>query len=249
MKSYSDRNKKLGQCFLEDQNILKLEAKIANIKNKVVLEIGAGDGRLTSWLLQANPKRLIVVELDPRFVSILKEKFSDKIEVIEGDFLELVPPEVDIVVGNIPYYISSDIVFKLAKLKIEKAILMVQKEFAQKMIANPKEKNYGRLSVTSQIAFDVKLERIVLRHLFKPTPKVDSAIIILKPTGVKINQFQENIIRWLFQHKNKTVRNSLLDSKMFNKNEIEILGEYLKKRPRILTKENCLEIAKILAKV
>lgn len=249
MKSYSERNKKLGQCFLEDQNILSLESKLVDLKDKTVLEIGPGDGRLTNFILQQKPKKLIVVELDPKFVLILKEKFSDKIEIIQGDFLDISLPPVDVVMGNIPYYISSDIVFKLAKSKIKKAILMVQKEFAQKMVAKPKEKNYGRLSVTSQLSFNIKLERIVLRHLFKPTPKVDSAIIILEPTDVKITQFQENVIRWLFQHKNKTVRNSLLDSKLFDKKDIEILGEFLKQRPRNLSKENCLEIAKILAKV
>jgi 16S rRNA (adenine1518-N6/adenine1519-N6)-dimethyltransferase len=249
MKSYSNRNKKLGQCFLEDRNILQLEAKLAGIKDKIVLEIGPGDGRLTSFLLKEKPKKLTVVELDKKFVEILREKFGNKVEIIEGDFLEVEIPDVDIIIGNIPYYISSDIVFKLAKMKIEKAILMVQKEFAQKMVAQPGEKNYGRLSVTSQIAFDISLEKIVLRHLFRPMPKVDSAIIILKPTGVKINQFQENIIRWLFQHKNKTVRNALLDSKMFDKKELEVLGNFLKQRPNRLSKQNCLEIAKILTKV
>ena len=254
MKSYSDRSrrKQLGQCFLEDQNILKLEAKLATPANKTVLEIGAGDGRLTNTLLAEKPKKIIAVELDPKFATLLREKFSkEKVEVIEADFLELepIPPEVDLVVGNIPYYISSDIVFKLAKLKKEKAILMVQREFAEKMVAKPGESNYGRLSVTSQIAFETTLERTVLRHLFRPIPKVDSAIIILKPTGFRISQFQENIIRWLFQHKNKTVRNALMDSKMFNKEELEVLGNVLRQRPKTLTKENCLDIAKKLEKV
>ncbi|MFH1520957.1 MAG: 16S rRNA (adenine(1518)-N(6)/adenine(1519)-N(6))-dimethyltransferase RsmA [Candidatus Micrarchaeota archaeon] len=244
------RKKSIGQCFLEDKNILQLEAKLADVSDKTILEIGPGDGRLTNFLLQQKPKKIIAVELDQRFVSILKEKFNkEKIEIIEADFLEFEIPEVDIIVGNIPYYISSDIVFKLANKKFEKAILMVQKEFAQKMVAKPGDKNYGRLSVTSQLAFDIKLERIVLRHLFRPMPKVDSAIIILRPTGLKLTQFQENIIRWLFQHKNKTVRNALIDSKMFSKNELEKLNNVLKQRPKALSKENCLEIAEILAKV
>ncbi|VVC03846.1 putative ribosomal RNA small subunit methyltransferase A [Candidatus Bilamarchaeum dharawalense] len=250
MKLSSDRNKKLGQCFLEDQNILKLEAKLAQVSGKTILEIGPGDGRLTSCLLAEKPKKIIAVELDPKFAAILREKFSkENVEIVEADFLELEFPGCDIVIGNIPYYISSDIVFKLAKQKIEKAILMVQKEFAEKMVAKSGDGNYGRLSVTSQLAFDIKLERTVLRHLFRPMPIVDSAIIVLRPTGMSLNQKQENVIRWLFQHKNKTVRNALMDSKMFTKEEIEKLGAFLKQRPKALTKEECLEIAKILDKV
>ncbi|NYZ73712.1 ribosomal RNA small subunit methyltransferase A, partial [Candidatus Micrarchaeota archaeon] len=242
----SERRKSLGQCFLEDKNILALEAKLANPNNKSVLEIGAGDGRLTEALLALSPKKIIAVEKDPRFAAILKEKFANEktIEVIERDFLELeFPDDVDVVVGNIPYYISSDIVFALAPLKFERAVLMVQKEFARKMIAKPKDSNYGRLSVTSQLAFNIRLERTVLRHLFKPTPKVDSAIIVLAPTGTKLTQFQENVIRWLFQHKNKTVRNALLDSKMFGKDDLEPLGPFAKRRAKSLSKEECLEIA------
>ena len=243
------RKKSLGQCFLEDKNILALEAKLAQVEGKTVLEIGPGDGRLTDAILQQKPKKLIAVEKDARFATLLKKKFegSRTVEVVEADFLELVPPAFDVAIGNIPYYISSDIVFRLATMRFERAILMVQKEFAQKMAAKPGDKNYGRLSVTSQLAFETKLERTVLRHLFRPMPKVDSAIIILKPTGNALTQFQENIIRYLFQHKNKTVRNALLDSKMFEKDEIEKLGAFAKRRARTLTKEECLEIADILA--
>jgi len=248
MKGHS-RRKSLGQCFLEDKNILALEAKLANPKDKTVLEIGAGDGRLTQALLAEKPKKLIAVEKDPKFISLLRERFAnEKVEIVEADFLEMELPEVDVVVGNIPYYISSDIIFSIKDMKFEKAVLMVQKEFAEKMIAKPGEKNYGRLSVTSQLHFSISLERKVLRHLFRPVPKVDSAIIVLTPIPkVSLTQQQENVIRFLFQHKNKTVRNALLDSKMFEKEELEILGDFLKRRAKTLTKEECLEIARLLA--
>jgi len=239
------KNKKLGQCFLEDRNILNLEAKLAKIKGKTVLEIGAGDGRLTQALLKQSPEKVYVVEKDSRFADLLREKFKD-IEVLEGDFLEINLPKVDVIVGNIPYYISSDIVFKIKTLDVDSALLMVQKEFAEKMVAKPGERNYGRLSVTSQLSFDVKLERIVLRHLFNPSPEVDSAIILLKPTGNKLSQFEENIIRYIFQHKNKTVKNALLDSKMFTKEELAFVEKFAKKRGRNLTKEEVLEIAEKL---
>ena len=189
-----ERKKSLGQCFLEDKNILALEAKLAEPQGKTVLEIGPGDGRLTEAVLALKPRRMIAVEKDSRFASLLKEKFAGRAEIVEGDFLKAEPPACDIVIGNIPYYISSDIVFTIAPLKFERAVLMVQKEFAQKMVAKAGEKNYGRLSVTAQLAFEVKLERIVPRHLFRPVPKVDSAIIILTPTGIRLDKFQEDVI-------------------------------------------------------
>jgi 16S rRNA (adenine1518-N6/adenine1519-N6)-dimethyltransferase len=242
-----ERKKSLGQCFLEDRNILRLEAELAKPEGKVVLEIGAGDGRLTEALLAQKPKKIIAVELDPAFASLLGEKFAGKpVEVLEADVMEAELPPTDVIAGNIPYYVSSGIVFRLAPLKFERAVLMVQKEFAQKMAAKPGDGNYGRLSVTSQLCFHVVLERKVLRHLFRPVPKVDSAIIVLTPTGRSLSPLQENVIRWLFQHKNRTVRNALLSSKMFGDKEIARLGPFLVRRPRTLTKEECLEIARLL---
>lgn len=246
-----ERKKSLGQHFLEDRNILALEAKLANPEHKTVLEIGPGDGRLTDAILARKPKKLIAVEKDARFASHLRQKYAGRpeVEIIGADFLEFGPPAFDIAVGNIPYYISSDIVFRLGGMKFERAVLMVQKEFAQKMAAKPGDRNYGRLSVTSQLAFDIRLERTVLRHLFRPAPEVDSAIIILKPTGLRLTQQQGNVIRWLFSHKNKTVRNALLDSKMFVPSELEALGPLLKRRARTLSKDECLKIAALLLNV
>ena len=241
--------KSLGQNFLIDQNILRKEARLLNPRHKTVLEIGPGDGRLTEKILELEPSRLFAIEKDPRMVEALSEKFMGKnITLIEADVLESELPEVDLVIGNIPYYITSPIIFKIAKQKIERAVLIVQKEFAQKMVAKPGEKNYGRLSVTAQLAFDVELIQIVPRHVFRPIPKVDSAMIVLKPTGKILAQEEENIIRYLFTHKNKTVRNALLDSKMFEKEEVgeERLGKFAKRKVRTLTKEEVLEIAGLL---
>ena len=242
--------KHLGQNFLEDQNILRKEAKLLNPKGKSVLEIGAGDGRLSQKIHDLDPERLYLIEKDEELANILHDKFSaccEKTIVIAGDFLEMELPKVDLIIGNIPYYITSAIIFRIAKEKFERAVLIVQKEFAQKMIAKHGEKNYGRLSVTAQIAFDVELVQIVPRHVFRPIPKVDSALIILRPTGKTLTQLEENVIRWLFSHKNKTVRNALLDSKMFEKKELEVLGKFEKRKVRTLTKEEVLEVASLLS--
>lgn len=242
--------KSLGQCFLTDRNILEKEARIAAVEGKVVLEIGAGDGRLTEALLAQEPKKLIAIEKDERFASVLRERFKHAaeavVDIVMGDFLEMDLPEFDIAVGNIPYYISSGIIFKLAKCRFERAVLMVQKEFAEKMAAKPGDRNYGRLSVTSQLAFSVELVQKVPAHLFSPKPKVDSAIIILIPTGMLLTQFQEDVIRWLFQHRNKTVRNALLDSGKFDKPGLEALGAFASRKVRTLAKEEVLRIAGML---
>lgn len=241
------RRKSLGQCFLEDRNILRLEAELADVQGMDVLEIGAGDGRLTEVLLANAPKSIMVVEKDPRFAQMLRERFAGRpVEVHEGDFLKMRMPEADVIAGNIPYYISSDIIFSITHHGFRRAVLMVQKEFAKRMVAKPGDSNYGRLSVTSQIYYEVTLERTVLRHLFRPVPKVDSAIVVLRPTGAALTQSEENIIRYLFQHKNKSVRNALLDSKMFSKDELEALGGYEGKKVRTLSKDDVLAIARLL---
>jgi 16S rRNA (adenine1518-N6/adenine1519-N6)-dimethyltransferase len=241
--------KSLGQNFLTDQNILRKEARLLDPKGKAVLEIGPGDGRLSERILELMPKRLFLIEKDERMVKILNDKFcgcGEQVIVIAGDVLEAELPEADVVAGNIPYYITSPIIFRLARQKFERAVLIVQKEFAQRMAAKPGDRNYGRLSVTAQLAFDVELVQLVPRHLFRPAPKVDSALIILKPTGRMLTAEEENIIRYLFSHKNKTVRNALLDSKMFGKEELEALGKYEKRKVRTLTKEEVLEISRAM---
>lgn len=245
------RKKSLGQCFMEDKNILRFEVDAAGaIEGKRVLEIGPGDGRLSEIIESKNPEKLYLVEKDSRFAQILREKFAlnKKVEVIEGDFLEIEFPQVDIVFGNIPYYISSEIIFSLKDKKIEKALLMVQKEFAKKMVQKHGEGNYGRLSVTSQIFFKTKILKSVPNHLFRPMPQVDSAIIELIPTNAQLSLEQEDIIRFLYQHKNKTVRNALLDSKKYSKEEIEKIGDYATKRAKTLDKEAVLEICRLLGK-
>jgi len=237
---------RLGQNFLKDKNILIKEVKLAGVKGKTVLEIGAGDGRLTEHILRSRPSKLIAVEKDDEFADLLKEKFGKKVKVVNADFLSYDISKIDVVIGNIPYYITSQILFKIKDIEFKNAVLILQKEFAEKMIAEPNDHNYGRLSVTSQLFFDVKIIQKVSRHLFSPPPKVDSSMIVLKKRKNKVTEFDEEIIRILFQHKNKTVRNALIDSKKFKMEEIEKLGDFLKKRVRTLSKEKCLKISRKL---
>lgn len=237
------KKKYLGQNFLNDHNILRKEVALAEVEGKSVLEIGGGDGRLTEKILDAAPSKLYVVEKDPRFSEILRSRFQNA-EIINQDFLEtdLEKLKPEIIIGNIPYNISSKIIFSIAKYKFHKAVLMVQKEFAEKMCAKPNEHNYGRLSVTSQLFFNVSYIQTIPRHLFSPAPKVDSGLIVLTPTINEISSFTEEIINKLFQHRNKTVKNSLSGM------DLSRAEEYTKRRVRTLSKEECLDISKLLNK-
>ena len=230
-------NKSLGQHFLNSQGILDFEATLANPKGKTVLEIGPGDGRLTEKLLEKEPSSLTVIEKDSRWAEHLRTNFKDKITIIEGDFLEQSPPSAEVIVGNLPYYISSPIIFSLAKLDFKYAVLMLQLEFAKRMVAKPKTREYGRLSVTSQLLFDVKLIKRVKKGSFTPPPKVDSAIILLKRKDFQMDKNLEEFIRIIFQHKNQMIRNAL------HHGGIETESELPKKRARELSKEEITELS------
>ncbi len=229
--------KSLGQNFIKNRDVLKKEANLVSIKDKIVLEIGAGDGRLSEILLSRGPKKLFLVELDGELADILRKKFAEKenVEVFTGDFLKLNPFSVDIIFGNIPYYISSKIIFRLLEWDFKSAVLIVQKEFGEKMAAKPGDSNYGRLSVTSQICFEVKKGFVVFKENFFPKPKVDSIAIVLKKKR-KLTEWEERLIRELYAHKNKTVENAL------KKIPAEIPESLRKKRPRHMSIEAVLSI-------
>ena len=227
--------KSFGQNFLHNQSILSFISNDLE-QGETALEIGGGTGNLTSKLLERHPKRLFVIELENEAFRTLEQKFSGykNVELFKGDFLKLGPFKVDKIFGNVPYYISSDIVFRLKDWDFKKAYLMLQKEFAEKMVAHPRESNYGRLSVTSQLSFKMKLLKIVKKTSFYPIPKVDSAIIELQNIGFSMNKEQEDLIRKMFSIKNRKLRHSLGD--MLKGNPLE------NKRPRELTLDEVKEI-------
>ncbi|MDD2655093.1 MAG: 16S rRNA (adenine(1518)-N(6)/adenine(1519)-N(6))-dimethyltransferase RsmA [Syntrophales bacterium] len=229
------KSKRLGQHFLNSPHLLEFEADAAKIEGKDVIEIGGGDGRLTEKLLEKNPKRLTVIEKDSRWAHFLRERFGNKINLIEGDFLES-GEDADVIVGNIPYYISSPIIFSIAKKKCKRSLLMVQLEFAERMVAKPKSSKYGRLSVTSQLLFHVKLLKKVSKGAFSPPPEVDSAIMLLEKKADSIDPWVEKIIMALFQHKNQMLSKALSHAGIIAKN-------LPRKRARELSPEEIVDIA------
>ncbi|MEW5996884.1 MAG: 16S rRNA (adenine(1518)-N(6)/adenine(1519)-N(6))-dimethyltransferase RsmA [Candidatus Micrarchaeota archaeon] len=230
------KSRRLGQHFLSSPQILEFEAEAAGVEGKTVVEIGGGDGRLTEKLLAKSPKKLTVVEKDSRWADFLGHKFGDRIEVLQKDFLDT-ELDAEIFVGNIPYYISSPIIFHIAKRDFLRALLMVQEEFAERMAAKPHTKEYGRLSVTSQLLFRIKLLKKVKRGAFSPPPEVDSAIILLEKRTSSLDPWTEKIILALFQHKNQMVSNALRHAGIAPKAWLP------KKRPREMGPEEIVKLA------
>ncbi|USS40593.1 16S rRNA (adenine(1518)-N(6)/adenine(1519)-N(6))-dimethyltransferase RsmA [Thermococcus aggregans] len=207
-------NSDLGQNFLIVEDVIKREVERAEIKETdTVLEIGPGLGVLTDELAKRAGK-VYAIEKDSRMVEILKREYDwSNVEIIEGDALKIEFPEFNKIVSNLPYQISSPITFKILKHDFERAVLIYQLEFAQRMVAKPGNKNYSRLSVMVQAKANVELVERIGRGAFYPKPKVDSAVIVMEPKSkdeqIKLN---ENLVKALFQHRRKLASKALKDS-------------------------------------
>ena len=207
-------NSDLGQNFLIVDDIIEREVRRAEIKvNETVLEIGPGLGFLTNELSK-HAKRVYAIEKDPRLVEILQMEYPWKnVEIIQGDALKVEFPRFDKIVSNLPYQISSPITFKFLRHDFKKAVLIYQLEFAQRMIAKPGDKNYSRLSVMVQAKAEVELVEKIGKGAFYPKPKVDSAVIVLKPKPKeKQIELDERLVKALFQHRRKKSSKALKDS-------------------------------------
>lgn len=238
-------NKDLGQHFLSDFSYLARESKLFNCKGKIVLEIGGGDGRLSKQIFK-QCKKLYIVEKDERFIEHLTSLFleNSNVEVIGDNFLEIKPFNIDLMVGNVPYYISSDIVFKLLDWPVNNAFLMFQKEFGLKLIAEGKQKS--RLSFFSQYYFNIKKHFIVPKKAFTPPPKVDSILIEFERKKVPIlDDATHKTISFFYQYKPKTLNASLKLYSKLNKVNIDTFQftEYLNKRIYELTESETLDFA------
>jgi 16S rRNA (adenine1518-N6/adenine1519-N6)-dimethyltransferase len=211
--------KSLGQNFLIDPNILKkIVNEISPKSGDKIIEIGPGYGALTA-LLSESGAEIIAVEIDKSLAKNLK---FQNVKILNTDFLklnlaELAEQQKLRIVGNIPYNITSPIIFKLLEEReiIEDAVFLIQNEVAQRIKAKPFTKEYGILSVILQCFAEVKYCFKVSPNVFKPKPKVDSAVIHLyfqkhKPcTNEKL--FIE-VVKAAFSHRRKTLKNSLMNS-------------------------------------
>ncbi|MFH1424222.1 MAG: 16S rRNA (adenine(1518)-N(6)/adenine(1519)-N(6))-dimethyltransferase RsmA [archaeon] len=200
---------RLDQNFLYDSEILKREVEYAELSaDDVVLEIGPGVGTLTEEILKKT-KNVTVIEKDAKFKHIL-EKLGCK--VIIADAMEVEWPMCSKIISNLPYSISSPLTFKILAQDIELAVLCYQKEFARRMSARQGAKGYSRLSVNCYLRAVVELKEDIPKEKYFPIPKVDSTIVKLIPKSGTVPEHFDSICRALFQHKNKKVRNALMDS-------------------------------------
>ncbi|MGC8923839.1 MAG: 16S rRNA (adenine(1518)-N(6)/adenine(1519)-N(6))-dimethyltransferase RsmA [Candidatus Micrarchaeia archaeon] len=203
------RIRKLGQCFLSNPRILDMETFVVSPSGKRIVEIGAGDGRLTERLART-AAHVYAIEKDLWYVNFLREKFSGyvNVEIISSDFLHVRPFETDVIVGNIPYYISSQVIFRLLDWDFSCAFLMFQREFAQKLTARGKDRS--RISFFADYYFTIDKVFEVPRHMFIPRPRVDSMLVSITKRNVPpLDQRVASIITYMFQHKLKTIASLL----------------------------------------
>ena len=208
--------KRLGQHFTVNSDILQRLVSHASItKDDVVLEVGAGLGFLTR-LLSSKCKKVIAIEVDPKIVGILSKQLHSlqNVDLIEGDILKVSLPPFNKVVSAPPYSISSPLLFRLLERKFDWAVLILQKEFAERLAASVGSKDYGRLTVTIYYRADVELLDYVPRTMFYPPPDVDSMMVRLKPRDPPFQVDNEEtffeLVRTLFTQRNRKVRNGLI---------------------------------------
>lgn len=208
--------KRFGQNFVIDGSLLQRLLSYASIKSgDVILEVGAGFGFLTR-LLAEKCKKVIAVEIDRNMIKALETQLDDleNVELIEGDILKVTVPPFNRVVSIPPYSISSPMLFWLLERRFDCAVLMFQKEFAERLTALVGSKDYGRLTVTTYYFADTELLEHVPRKMFYPPPKVDSMVVRLKPKKPPFNVEDEEtffeLVRVMFTQRNKKVRNAIL---------------------------------------
>ena len=267
-KYHITANKSLGQNFLISEDAVSSIIESASItKQDLIIEIGPGLGTLTQQLLEKAGK-VICIELDTKMVNIITDRFSlyDNIQIINEDVLKVNLQEVikkekqennfqnAKVVANLPYYITTPIIMKLLedKLDIESITIMIQKEVAQRLLAEPGDTLSG--AITYGIHYYTIPENVVevTRDSFIPAPEVDSQVIKLNirkqpPVKVKSEEKLFKIIKLAFMQRRKTLINALSNGNLYTKTEINQMLEALEIDPKIrgekLTLEQFAEIA------
>ncbi|MDO8281671.1 MAG: 16S rRNA (adenine(1518)-N(6)/adenine(1519)-N(6))-dimethyltransferase RsmA [Thermodesulfovibrionia bacterium] len=210
-----------GQHFLFDPNILNKIVDCSGVTDEdTVVEIGPGLGRLTG-ILSERAKKVIAIEFDKRLIERLTDELAERknVEIVQGDALKF--PYEDIkgnfrVVANIPYYITTPIIFKLLeyKEKMPSMTLLMQKEVAKRITASPGTREYGVLSITTRLYTEPVLKFSVSKKAFSPPPKVDSAVLHFKVSSVprfniKNEELFLKIVRASFSQRRKTILNGL----------------------------------------
>ena len=232
--------RRFGQHFLNRKSILDRIAEAACPEiNLPVIEIGPGRGSLTEALLERSSK-VTAIEVDPVLIHYLQQKFRDalesgRLELIQGDVLRadlagLSPTAPAAIAGNLPYYITSPILERVFALgeRWSRAVFLVQAEVAVRLAASPGGRDYGYLSVLTQVHARPQVLFDVPRAAFRPPPKVDSAVVLLEPRnaadfGIENRTSFLKFAGACFRQKRKTLRNNLLS--LYGKERLDLLPE------------------------
>ncbi|KAH8243641.1 hypothetical protein KR038_005136 [Drosophila bunnanda] len=208
-------NKDFGQHILKNPLVITTMLEKAALRaTDVVLEIGPGTGNMTVRMLE-RAKKVIACEIDTRLAAELQKRvqatpLQPKLQVLIGDFLKAELPFFDLCIANVPYQISSPLIFKLLLHRplFRCAVLMFQREFAQRLVAKPGDKLYCRLSINTQLLARVDMLMKVGKNNFKPPPKVESSVVRLEPKNpppaVNFTEW-DGLTRIAFLRKNKTL--------------------------------------------
>jgi 16S rRNA (adenine1518-N6/adenine1519-N6)-dimethyltransferase len=252
--------KRFGQNFLHDDNVLSSITESINPRaGDAMVEIGPGLAAMTDQLLRSLP-HMHVVELDRDLVARLEKKYPrDKLTIHSGDALKFdfgsipVPEGQKLrVVGNLPYNISSPLLFHLAEFapQVQDQHFMLQKEVVERMVAEPGSKVYGRLSVMLQWRYHMDLLFVVPPEAFDPPPKVDSAIVRMIPVAHPLpcdRETLEAVVQKAFSQRRKVIRNCL--SGMFTEEQIRAAGIDPTARPETVALEGYVALANLLKPV
>lgn len=254
--------KHLGQHFLRDENIAqKIVRSLAKKESyKTLIEVGAGTGVLTKYLLQDKGFETFVIEIDRESVAFLKKNYPQlEHKIIEKDFLRFAPDWLPAersnlpiaIIGNFPYNISTQILFKVLEYRdqIPEVVGMFQKEVAERIAAPPGNKTYGILSVLLQAFYKIEYLFTVNPQVFIPPPHVKSGVIRLTRNNVKKLDCDEElffkVVKAGFNQRRKTLRNSL--GSMFPVKELE--SEFLTKRAEQLTVNDFVTLTRAVAQL
>ena len=255
--------KRLGQNFLIDKSVIERICNSGNItENNNILEIGPGTGNLTEFILQRKPKKFHVIEKDERLIKNLKERFDEKLTIINYDILnynlKLLSDKDLVIFGNLPYNISSQILanfinYSYSEFSYKKLVLMFQKEVADRILAKDNSRNYGRLSIFSSWKLNIKKIMDINPSSFYPKPKVMSSLLIFEP---KINFIKfknsknlEHITNVFFNQRRKMIKKPLNILFKDPKKVVDELGLDINLRPQNLKKDTFYKICLIYEKL
>jgi len=257
----------LGQNFLIDPNLQrKIVAELEAMPDDVVLEVGPGHGELSDHLA-GRVARLVLVEKDRELAALLRERWGDDagVEVVEGDALELdlssyaVPGRDLRILSNVPYNVTSPLLFALLDVRppARRLVLTVQREVAERVVAEPGSRTYGALSVGVRTIASARMAFRIGRRAFRPVPDVESAVLVIEPSAARLSRIDQvrlrDVTRALFGQRRKQIQKILRTSRDLDvpadvAGFLEGLGISPSARPESLSPETILSLSEALAR-